>query len=178
MIKEIANIIGDGIEPFIARNDQNREVKGQKLSDNSIASLPRMGLNDQLYNHLSLIDVIWFKDNNPYKIFECELSTLPLGILRTADFILSVESTQAEIYIVTTKDKQRKIIKELNRPVFVKLGISRLCKVIFLEDLENLYSAIKLFKGHIKPSILDSITYDYEDLRNDLNSETHLQINY
>jgi hypothetical protein len=78
-----------------------------------------------------------------------------------ADFICTIKNPNTELYIVTTKSREKKILKELNRPIFQQIGLSQMCKVIFLEELEVLYSLVKTLKGHIKENILDRISHSY-----------------
>lgn len=160
ILKELANIIG--FDGFIAKNDQNRIYKNNVLSYNSLNDIPDYSIPKELERHISLIDVLWFNNEVPVACFEVEMSTsVYSGILRMADFICTIKNPNTELYLVTTKSREKKILKELNRPIFQQIGLSQMCKVIFLEELEVLYSLVKTLKGHIKENILDRISHSY-----------------
>lgn len=164
ILKELADIVGyDG---FIAKNDQNRVYNSKILSENSLVDIPKYHISKDLDRHISLIDVLWFQNDIPKACFEVETSTsVYSGLLRMADFVCTTKNTQTELYIVTTKNRKEKIQKELNRPIFKQIGLSQICKVIFIEELEVLYSLVSNLKGHVKENILEKISYDFYDFQ-------------
>lgn len=164
ILKELADIIGyDG---FIAKNDQNRMYNSKILSENSLTDIPKYHISKDLERHISLIDVLWFQNDVPKACFEVETSTsVYSGLLRMADFFCATKNTQTELYIVTTKNRKEKIQKELNRPIFKQIGLSQICKVIFIEELEILYSLVSNLKGHVKENILEKISYNFYDFQ-------------
>lgn len=179
ILKEIPHLIGENIQPFIAKNDKNKLYKGEQLSKNSLNEFPDYNIDKDLKKHLSLIDVIWFQNDKPIKCFEVETTTsVYSGILRCADVLTSIETISTEIYIVTTKSRKNKITKELNRPIFKKIGLSFICKVIFIEDLEKLYDLVKLLNGHIKNTILETITYTYKDFEKQEEEEEYSSLDF
>lgn len=165
ILKEIADILE--LDAFIAKNDQSKIFKNEKLSTSTLLQFPEFKLSKDLTKHLSLIDTIWFKNETyPFAAFEVETSTsVYSGILRMADLLCSIGSENINLYIVTTRERENKIKKELNRPIFKRIGLSQIVKVIYIDDLEKLYDMIKLLKGHIKETVLEKISFSYEDFR-------------
>jgi len=62
-----------------------------------------------------------------------------------------------KLYIVAQKEREEKVLKELSRPTFRKIGLNDYCEFISIEDLESLLNKIENLAGHIQPSILDTI---------------------
>jgi len=149
---------------WIASNDQSRQYAGRSLADDCLKKLPRMGLSDEATKRISLIDVIWINQNSPVAAFEVETSTsIYSGLLRMSDLLSVVPALNIQIYIVAPKERQNKVLSELGRPTFRKIGLSEYCRYISSEDLSDLIAKVKGFGGHIQPSILDTIAIPLED---------------
>ena len=52
-----------GASVWIASNDRNRYYQGKLLGDGCLTSLPNLGLSQEAVKRISLIDVIWIKQN-------------------------------------------------------------------------------------------------------------------
>lgn len=153
-----------GCSVWIARNDQSRQYAGRNLADDCLKKLPRMGLSDEAARRISLIDVIWINQNSPVAAFEIETSTsIYSGLLRMSDLLSVVPALNIHIYIVAPRERQNKVLSELGRPTFRKIGLSEYCRYIPSEDLSDLIGKVKGFGGHIQPSILDKIAITLED---------------
>jgi hypothetical protein len=153
-----------GCSVWIASNDQSRQYAGRNLADDCLKKLPRMGLSDEATKRISLIDVIWINQNSPTAAFEIETSTsIYSGLLRMSDLLSVVPALNIQIYIVAPKERERKVLSELGRPTFRKIGLSEYCRYISSEDLSDLIAKVKGFRGHIQPSILDEIAIPLED---------------
>jgi hypothetical protein len=149
---------------WIASNDRGRTYDGKVLGDGCLKRLPSMGLSEEATNRISLIDVIWLKQNAPVCAFEIETSTsIYSGLLRMSDLLAVVPALNIRIYIVAPRDRHRKVLYELARPTFRKIGLSDYCRYIACEDLAELSARVKGFRGHIQPSILDTISVALED---------------
>ena len=123
-----------------------------------------MGLSDEATKRISLIDVIWINKNAPVAAFEIETSTsVYSGLLRMSDLLAEVPALNIQIYIVAPKERQNKILSELGRPTFRKIGLSDYCRYVPSEDLSDLIAKVKGFGGHIQPSILDKIAISLEN---------------
>ena len=80
-----------------------------------------------------------------------------------SDLLSVVPALNIQIYIVAPRDRQNRVLAELARPIFRKIGLSDYCRYISSEDLAELIAKVKGFGGHIQPSILDTIAVALED---------------
>jgi hypothetical protein len=153
-----------GCSVWIASNDQGRTYAGKPLGADCLKKLPGMGLSDEAMRRISLIDVIWVNQNAPVCAFEVETSTTVYsGLLRMSDLLAVVPALNLQIYIVAPRERQNKVLAELARPTFRKIGLSEYCRYIPSEDLSELMARVKGFGGHIQPTILDTIAIPLED---------------
>ena len=153
-----------GCSVWIASNDQSKKYGGKNLAEDCLKKLPGMGLSDEATRRISLIDVIWINQNAPVCAFEIETSTsIYSGLLRMSDLLSVVPALNIQIYIVSPRERQTKVLAELGRPTFRKIGLSEYCRYISTEDLSELIGRVKGFKGHIQPTILDTIAIPLED---------------
>ena len=153
-----------GCSVWIASNDQGRTYGGKSLADDCLKRLPGMGLSDEATKRISLIDVIWVHQNAPVCAFEIETSTsIYSGLLRMSDLLAVVPALNIQIYIVAPQERQDRVLAELARPTFRKIGLSEYCRYISSEDLSELVAKVKGFGGHIQPSVLDTIAVSLED---------------
>jgi hypothetical protein len=165
--KAQANIIEmgkiTGCSVWIASNDRNRMYKGKALGKDCIAQLPNLGLNDEAMKRISLIDVIWIRQNAPVCAFEVETTTsVYSGLLRMSDLISVVPALNIKLFIVAPKEREEKVMSELRRPTFRRIGLNEYCKFIATEDLEKMLKQIKGLEGYITPDILDKIAIEAE----------------
>ena len=80
-----------------------------------------------------------------------------------ADLLSVVPALKLKLYIVAPENRKEKVMDEIVRPTFRKIGISDYCKYIAIEDLNNLYTRVEGLKGHIQTSIIDTIAIEAED---------------
>lgn len=152
-----------GCSVWIASNDRNHKYQGKLLREGCLISLPNLGLNKEAVNRISLIDVIWIRQNAPVCAFEAETTTsVYSGLLRMSDLLSVVPALNIKLFIVAPKDRQKKVMDELSRPTFRKIGLSEFCRFVSLEDLESLVERVKDLQGHVNPSILDAIAIELE----------------
>ena len=153
-----------GCSVWIARNDQRRKYRGRRLYDDCLHRLPKLGLSEEATNRISLIDVIWINQNAPVCAFEIETSTsIYSGLLRMSDLLSVVPALNLRIFIVAPKERQDKVMRELSRPTFRKIGLSEYCRYISTDDLDRLIDRVKGFEGHVQPSILDTVAVGLEE---------------
>jgi hypothetical protein len=153
-----------GCSVWIASNDRNRNFQGNILGDGCLASLPNLGLSKEAVSRISLIDVIWIKQNAPVCAFEVETTTsIYSGLLRMSDLLSVVPALNIKLFIIAPKERQGKVLAELGRPTFQKIGLNDFCRFISSEDLESLVGKVKGFQGHVQPSILDAIAMELEE---------------
>jgi hypothetical protein len=153
-----------GCSVWIATNDKGRSYKGKPLGDGCIKKLPSFGLNQDATQRISLIDIIWIKQNAPVCAFEVEATTsIYSGILRMSDLLAVVPAINIKLFIVGPRERQDKVLGEINRPTFQKIGLNEYCKFITIEDLENLIAKVDGMHGHVQPSIVDTIAIENEN---------------
>ncbi|MFZ3122606.1 MAG: hypothetical protein WA104_04475 [Thermodesulfovibrionales bacterium] len=74
-----------------------------------------------------------------------------------------VPALNIKLFIVAPMDRQEKVMGELSRPTFQKIGLSDFCKFIPAEDLDALLSKVTDLEGHVQPSIMDTISVELEE---------------
>ena len=151
-----------GCQVWVASNDRNRSFNGKTLGNQCLKQLPNMGLSDEAARKISLIDIIWVKQNSPVCAFEVETTTsIYSGILRMSDLLSLVPAINIKLYIVAPRERQDKVGNELTRPTFREIGLNDKCKFIPLEELNGLLAKVEDFGGHIQPTIIDKIAIGF-----------------
>lgn len=149
---------------FIASNDRKRKYKSVELGSLTLPTLPHLGLSKDASDRISRIDVIWLKGNQAICAFEVETSTsVYSGLLRMSDLLSVIPNLKIKLYIVAQKERENKVLSELSRPTFRRIGLSDYCEFISIEDLESLLSKIENLSGHVQPSILDTVALGLPD---------------
>src|SRR5260370_26099873 len=86
-----------GCSVWIAINDKNRLYHGKPLRSGCLHSLPNLGLSPDATKRMSLIDIIWLRDNAPLYAFEVEATTsIYSGLLRMSDLLASVPALRLQ----------------------------------------------------------------------------------
>lgn len=147
-----------GCSVWVASNDRNRLYNGSTLGEQCLPSLPNMGFSKEAQSRISLIDVIWVRDNAPLCAFEVETTTsVYSGLLRMSDLLALVPAIKIQLFIVAPSLRQKKVMDELSRPTFAKIGLSNYCRFVATETLDTLVSQVASLAGHVQPTILDTI---------------------
>ncbi|MFC1614021.1 EVE domain-containing protein [Gemmatimonadota bacterium] len=151
-----------GLNVWVARNDRNREHKGQRLCD-----LPRMKEElpltfDEATNRtIELIDVLWLKGNAIVAAFEIEHTTqIYSGLLRMSDLLAMQPNLNIPLYIVAPVERRDKVIKEVNRPTFTRLNppLKEMCRFISYSSLLESISKATPFLRHMKHDFLEDLS--------------------
>jgi len=151
-----------GCSVWIAPNDRNRPFRGKILGDECLKQLPNLGLSEEATRRISLIDIIWIKQNAPVCAFEVETTTsVYSGLLRMSDLLSVVPALNVKLYIVAPKERQDRVKAELTRPTFQRIGLNDFCKFIPTEELNSLLSRVEGLGGHIQPTIVDKIAVGF-----------------
>ncbi len=155
---------------WIASNDRNSTYMGKDLAAGCLDTLPNLGLGDEAMKRIKLIDIIWLRQNAPLCAFEVEVTTsIYSGLLRLSDLISVVPALNIKLFIVAPMERKGKVLSELSRPTFRKIGLSDYCRFISIEALENTISDIERSKlgkipGTVQPQIVDIIAAGLDDL--------------
>jgi len=158
-----------GCSVWIAQNDRNRPFHGRPLGEECLKQLPNLGLNEEATRRISLIDIIWIKQNSPVCAFEVETTTsIYSGLLRMSDLLAVVPALNIKLYIVAPKERENKVRAELTRPTFQKVGLNDYCRFISIEELNILLSKVKGIGGYVQPAVVDTIAIGFEEEIRDL----------
>ncbi len=161
LLKKLGQVTG--CQVWIAANDQGRVVGKQTLGEGCLKKLPGLGLNNEAQRRISLIDVLWVQKDAPLFAFEVEDTTsVYSGLLRMADLMAEVPNLRINFFIVAPADRRDKVLSELGRPTFRKIGLSDYCSYITYGDLEELLKRIDGFVGHVQPSIIKTVASGVE----------------
>ncbi|MGG1689364.1 hypothetical protein [Heyndrickxia ginsengihumi] len=126
-----------GYKVWIARNDHKRVWNDEKLGEYSLKSLKLHNLPENVFDTVSLIDVLWLdQENNIISGFEVEKSTsIYSGILRLNDLSLSIPHN-CQFYLVAPNKREKEMKAQLLRPSFRTLDSLAISYILF-EDLRN-----------------------------------------
>ncbi|SRR5579884_334057 len=153
-----------GCSIWIASNDRGRLFQGKPLGEGCLKSLPNLGLSEEASHRISLIDIIWIRQNAPVCAFEVETTTsIYSGLLRMADLLSVVPALNIKLFIVAPDERQEKVMAELSRPTFRKIGLNDFCKFIPMGELDKLLHRVEGLEGHVQPTILDTIAIEAEE---------------
>lgn len=162
LLNEIGHICS--LRTWTASNDKNRTYKGAKLGQFDTV-FPELDISTDAQQRIELIDNIWIKEKRPVCAFEVETTTtIYSGLLRLADLITVLSSSNLHLYIVAPKERIKKFIKEIQRPLFKSVQLEKHCFFISIESLEILYQKIKGLNGHVDYKVLDVIHQSSQQL--------------
>lgn len=155
-----------GLDVWVARNDRNREVHGQRFTDlpRLVGRLPLQF--DVVTNKIiELIDVLWLRGNAIAAAFEIESTTsIYSGLLRMSDLIAMQPNLNIPLYLVAPDERRDKVVTEVNRPTFSRLSppMSDMCRFIPFSSLREGISRFASVVRHLKPEFLDEISESCE----------------
>ena len=148
---------------WIAANDKGRMHQGHPLGEHCLKSLPNFGLNKEATDRISMIDIIWIRQSAPVYAFEVEMTTsVYSGLLRMSDLLALVPALNVKLFIVAPKARQDKVMGELARPTFRKIGLSDYCRFVATEDLYKIIGQVQGLEGHIQPSVLEAVAVELQ----------------
>jgi hypothetical protein len=154
------------LDLWVARNDQNRMVNGQRLGD-----LPRMRSElprqfDQVTQRtIELIDVLWLRRNEIIAAFEIEHTTsIYSGLLRMSDLVAMQPNLKVPLYLVAPDEKRDKVMTEVNRPTFSRLSppLRQVCSFIPFSALEERVPKDASLVRYLRPEFLDELAESCE----------------
>lgn len=147
VLADIGNNIG--YRSWIASNDHNRTVDGNRLGDYSLPRLPKTmdQLSPHLHETVSLIDVIWFtKQGEPIATFEVEKSTSIMSGMNRMDDLYEINRGNMMLYIVSPDKREQEVRAQFNRPHYMhNHDLHDHIRYILFADLINSYPSLKRF---------------------------------
>lgn len=163
-LKEIAKITNCSV--WTASNDKNRLFKGNALGEDDVENFPNFDLDEEVKKRIQLIDTIWFQGDFPIHCFEVETSTsIFSGLLRMSDLLAVMPNPNLKLFIVAPNERKKKVMSEMNRPVFRAIGLPQITRFISIESLELLYQKIKGLDGYISPHVVEAISLTIEEMQ-------------
>jgi hypothetical protein len=154
-----------GYNVWIAANDQNRDARGERLGDYSIAQLPVFnGVGPKSQRMIELIDVLWLKgERRIVAAFEVESTTsIYSGLLRMADLNFALDNITFPIYIVVPEERTRHVQEQLSRLTFQRLELHTICRFFTFETLHAEADAIMRYASDVKA--IDRISQRVDDI--------------
>jgi hypothetical protein len=151
-----------GFDVHVARNDQSRMWKGQRLGD-----MPRRREHlpqqfDPVTNQtIELIDVLWLDGNAIVAAFEIESTTsIYSGLLRMSDLLARQPNISVPLFLVAPDERREKVIQQVNRPTFerMKPPLVEVCRYISFEGLREVLTAAHDYVSFLKPAWLQTIS--------------------
>lgn len=151
-----------GLHVWAARNDRNREVRGQKFTDlpRLLQDLP-LQFDEATNRTIELIDVLWLKGNAIVAAFEIECTTsIYSGLLRMSDLIAMQPNLNIPLYLVAPDERRSKVFVEVNRPTFSRLSppMNLMCRFISTSALHERVQQIGSFVRHLRPEFLEDLS--------------------
>lgn len=162
-LKELAAITNCSV--WTANNDKNRLYKGERLGEDDLEVFPNFDMDEEVKKRIELIDTIWFNGNIPLNCYEVETSTsIYSGLLRMSDLVAVMPNSNIKLYIVAPNERRKKVLNEMNRPVFRAIGLPSIARFISIESLEILYQKLKGLNGYISPHVVEAISLSIEEM--------------
>lgn len=155
-----------GFDVWVARNDRNRKVKGNRFSE-----IPRLTSElpvhfDEATNRtIELIDVLWLQGKAIIAAFEVESTTsIYSGLLRMSDLIAMLPNIDMPLYLVAPDERREKVISEVNRPTFSRLSprMSEVCRFISFTSLRDRLKQAEPFIRYMKADFLEDLSESCE----------------
>ncbi len=123
---------------WVPEGDKNRIWDGNKFSD---YVLEKFNETIDVPPCIKNIDTVWKLGYSVKSAFEIENSTqIFSGILRLSDLEISAPHSQYPLFIVAQKEKETRVINQLNRPTFSdkRLGLNKKVKFLSYERVREL----------------------------------------
>ena len=150
---------------WVRRMTVESSSKGAPLGDRSLETIPSMGLSPEAMKRIALIDVLWLQHNSPAFAFEVEVTTsVYSGLLRVSDLLALVPALKMNLFIVAPAARRAKVMGELARPTFQRIGLNDYCRFIAIEALEALTAKLDVFRGYVHPGIIETLAEDLDEI--------------
>lgn len=101
------------------------------------------------------IDVVWKDEFRIDAAFEIENSSMIYsGLLRFADLKLVAPNSNYPLFIVAPRSRKSKVINQVNRPMFKKLGFNNKVRFLSYEAVNETYEFFKSSTSGLNASVL------------------------
>lgn len=153
-----------GLDLWVANNDRGKSFAGNRFSDlTHIRDTLPVQFDEATNKTVELIDVLWLQGNSILAAFEIEHTTaIYSGLLRMADLVTMQPNIKIPLFIVAPDERQEKVEKEINRPVFskaLKQPLPEICRYIPYSALREKIEQAQAggFLRYLKPDFLNEI---------------------
>ena len=148
-----------GYDVIVAANDRSKSFTDDKFSFLSLSELPALNVDEDTFNTINLIDVLWLKKgtNKIISAFEVEKSTsIFSGILRLTDLSLSASQEMQTLFLVAPNQREKEVVLQLKRPSIRENAVP--IQYILFSDLREHCDAICKFGSdhHVMTKIAKS----------------------
>lgn len=111
-----------GYSIWLPRSDRSRVLKAWTPAPGELLDSLPLGYDASTTKTIEQIDVLWLRRRSIARAFEVEHTTsIYSGLLRMADLIALQPDINVRLHIVASEQRQRKVLEEINRPVFAML---------------------------------------------------------
>jgi hypothetical protein len=125
-----------GSKVWVPRNDQQK-IR-QEYQFNDFETSFSAGI-DMPAKYVENIDVVWKEEFRIDAAFEVEHSTaIYSGLLRFADLKVIAPNVNYPLFIVAPSTRKNRVIEQLKRPAFKKLGIDKEVRYLSYEAVEDI----------------------------------------
>jgi hypothetical protein len=117
----------------------------------------QVGFNETTLRTVREIDVLWLRGFSIIRAFEVEHTTAVYsGLLRMADLLALQPNLNIELHIVAPAERRKKVLGEIQRPVFTQLQTGPLkhaCSFVSYEAVRDISADNHI--AHLSDSVLD-----------------------
>ena len=154
-----------GLDVWVARNDRNKEFKGQTFKDiqRMRDELPAQ-FDRKTMNIIENIDVIWLRGDTFVAAFEVEHTTqIYSSLLRLSDLVAKHPNLKIDLYIVAPDERKDKVSQEIGRPTFEKLPtpLREICRFLPYSKLKDEVARFGSRTKFVRPDFVREIAEEF-----------------
>lgn len=144
-----------GFQVWLPRSDRRAVLQEAECS--TLVDELQIGFNERTLRTVREIDVLWLRGFSIIRAFEVEHTTAVYsGLLRMADLLALQPNLNIELHIVAPAERRKKVMGEIQRPVFTQLQsgpLKNVCSFVSYEAVRDI--AADPHVAHLTDSVLD-----------------------
>jgi hypothetical protein len=143
-IQALLAIIGEkmGFKIWLPKSDRSSVLQEWRPDEGSLLEVLPLNYDKTTLQTIEQIDVLWLRGRSITRAFEVEHTTAVYsGILRMADLLALQPNMDIKLHIVAPEARKRKVMNEIQRPVFSLLEkgpLSEYCTFLAYSSLQEL----------------------------------------
>jgi hypothetical protein len=149
-----------GFKVWLPKNDRSTVLQEWSPEDGSLLDVLPLNYDETTLQTIEQIDVLWLKGRSIARAFEVEHTTAVYsGILRMADLLALQPNMDIKLHIVAPEARKRKVMTEIQRPVFTLLEkgpLSEYCTFLPYSSLQELSKLQHL--QYVSDAVLEEYT--------------------